>query len=89
MYWLLLGGSDLMSKALGMESDLQLMVSKYKRLEILKEETRNERLEGPHEEEVSSDSDLEEVPEIKRSPRDQTFHEISFLSNTLVSMFMN
>ncbi|BES93154.1 Uncharacterized conserved protein (DUF2043) [Nesidiocoris tenuis] len=72
------GDRQLSQSALNLRNKLDSAIAKYNRLEIVKPAPRM-----PEEDAVSSDSDLEEVPEPKPDKRVVTREEIGFLSERL------
>uniref|UniRef100_A0A0K8T5M2 UV-stimulated scaffold protein A C-terminal domain-containing protein n=1 Tax=Lygus hesperus TaxID=30085 RepID=A0A0K8T5M2_LYGHE len=74
------GERELLKTALYLKDRLDAVVAKYNRLQIVKPPPRKQEDEY---DEVTSDSDLEEVPEFKPDRRTVTREEIGFLSERL------
>lgn len=73
------GDVNSFKEALMIKNQLESAIFKYHRLDI-KNDSKNK---SDKEDEVSSDSDLEEVPEMRRTSKMKTSEEIDFLSSTL------
>ncbi|KAF6205498.1 hypothetical protein GE061_019671 [Apolygus lucorum] len=74
------GERELLKTALYLKDRLDAAVAKYNRLQIVKPPPRKQEDDI---DEVTSDSDLEEVPEVKPDKRTVTREEVGFLSERL------
>ena len=75
-----LGSSNLLKKALALKNDLQVLVDKYNKLEIRKKD---------NDEEVSTDSEMEEVAETipEKKPCEEEFSFLIQGSNVILQLW--